>query len=67
MGWLPGDAVGKKMNFGGYAAFIKAVVGDFYFYSLHHQVGPLAIFLYKGQTNVLFVKMEGGNPQEQLA
>lgn len=67
MGWLPEDAVGKKVNFGGYTAFIKAVVGDFYFNSLHHQVGPLAIFLDKGQSNVLLVKMAGGNPSEQLA
>jgi len=67
MGWLTEDAVGKKVNFGGLTAYIKAVVGDFYFNSLHHQVGPLAIFLDKGQTNVLLVKMAGGNPSEQLA
>lgn len=67
MGWLPEDAIGKKVNFGGYTAYIKAVVADFYFNSLHHQVGPLAIFLDKGQTNVLLVKMAGGNPTENLA
>ncbi|HSJ66257.1 MAG TPA: FtsX-like permease family protein [Anditalea sp.] len=67
MGWVVEEAVGKKVNFGGYTAYIKAVVGDFYFNSLHHQVGPLALFLDKGQTNVLLVKMSGGNPTENLA
>jgi len=67
MGWSPEEAVGKKVNFGGKLANIKAVVADFYFNSLHHQVGPLALFLDKGQTNVLLIKMAAGNPTEHLA
>ena len=67
MGWSPEYAVGKKVNYGGTIAYIKAVVGDFYFNSLHHQIGPLAIFIDQGQTNVLLVKMPDGNPQQHLA
>src|SRR5690606_28363477 len=56
LGWSPEQAVGKKLNYGGSMAYVKAVVNDFYFNSLHHQVEPLGIFLDPEQANVLLVE-----------
>lgn len=67
LGWSPEDAIGKKVNFGGSIAYVKAVVENFYFNSLHHKVEPLAIFIDPDQANVLLVKMPAGNPSEHLA
>lgn len=67
MGWSPEDAIGKKVNFGGLYAYVKAIVNDFYFNSLHHKVEPLAIFIDPDQANVLLVRMPAGNPAEHLA
>ena len=67
LGWSPEQAVGKKLNYGGSMAYVKAVVNDFYFNSLHHQVEPLGIFLDPEQANVLLVKIPPGNPASHLA
>ena len=67
LGWSPEQAVGKKVNYGGSMAYVKAVVSDFYFNSLHHKVEPLGIFLDPEQANVLLVKIPAGNPAEHLA
>lgn len=67
LGWSPEEAIGKLVDFGGSMASIKAVVGDFYFNSLHHQVGPLCLVIDPEQSNVLLVKLNKGNPQEHLA
>lgn len=67
MGWSPEEAIGKKVNYGGSMAYVKAIVNDFYFNSLHHQVDPLAIFIDSDQANVLLVKMPAGNPSDHLA
>ncbi len=62
LGWAAEEAIEKRIQFGGSIARIKAVVEDFYFNSLHHQIGPLAIFIDQGQTNLLLVKLSQGNP-----
>lgn len=67
LGWSPEESIGKKVNFGGSMAYVKAVVADFYFNSLHHQVGPLAIFIDPTEANVLLVRMPVGNPVNHLA
>ena len=66
LGWTNEEAVGKKLNFGS-PTYVKAVVGDFYFNSLHHQVGPLAIMVDPEQANVILAKLPKGNPAEHLA
>jgi putative ABC transport system permease protein len=66
LGWTPEEAVGKMVE-EGVPARIKGVVGDFYFNSLHHKVGPLMIFIDQGQTNLLLVKLAKGNPADHLA
>ena len=66
LGWTNEEAVGKKLNFGS-PTYVKAVVGDFYFNSLHHQVGPLATMVHPEQANVILAKLPKGNPAEHLA
>ncbi len=67
LGWEAGDAIGKKVSFGGGIAHVKGVVKNFHFNSLHHQVGPMVIFIDQDQANVLLVKMPAGNPAAHLA
>lgn len=67
MGWEPEEAIGKIVNFGFSDARIKAVVGDFYFDSMHENIGPLGIFKDRGNANVMLVKIPSGNPSATLA
>ena len=67
MGWTPEEAIGKTVNFGFSDARIKAVVGDFYFNSMHEKIGPLGIFKDQGNANVMLVKIPSGNPSATLA
>ena len=67
MGWTPDEAIGKTVNFGFSDATIKAVVGDFYFNSMHEKIGPLGIFKDQGNANVMLVKIPSGNPSATLA
>jgi putative ABC transport system permease protein len=48
-------------------AYVKAVVNDFYFNSLHHKVEPLGIFIDPDQANVMLVRLPKGNPAQHLA
>ncbi|MDO9554117.1 ABC transporter permease [Rhodonellum sp.] len=67
LGWTPEEAVGKKLDFGDEPTYVKAVVGDFYFNSLHHRVGPMVIMVDPDQANVILVKLPKGNPTKYLA
>lgn len=67
LGWNAGEAIGRKVNFGGGMAHVKGVVKNFYFNSLHHGVGPLAIFIDPEQANVLLLRLPAGNPAVHLA
>lgn len=67
MGWEPEEAIGKIVNFGFSDARIKAVVSDFYFNSMHENIGPLGIFKDQGNANVMLVKIPSGNPSATLA
>lgn len=66
LGWTTEEAIGKKVDFGGSLAHVKAVVKNFHFNSLHHQVSPMVIFIDPDQANVMLVKMPTGNPSEHL-
>jgi putative ABC transport system permease protein len=67
LGWTSESAVGKKVNFGGSTAYIKGVVKNFYFNSLHHQVRPMVIFLNPHETNVMLIRIPAGDPSSHLA
>ncbi|WP_304518053.1 FtsX-like permease family protein [Cecembia rubra] len=66
LGWSSQEAIGKKIDFGGGLTEIKAVVSNFYFNSLHHQVGPLAILIDPDNANVILAKLPKGNPSAYL-
>jgi putative ABC transport system permease protein len=59
--WTTEEAIGRKVNFAGNLAVIQGVVKNFYFNSLHHEVGPLAIFLDQENANTLLVKLADGD------
>jgi putative ABC transport system permease protein len=67
LAWSPEEAIGRKMNFAGTPSVIQGVVKNFYFNSLHHEVGPLAIFLDQDNTNTLLVKLSEGDLNPILA
>lgn len=66
MGWTPEESIGKKVNFNGVSSVIKGVVKDFYFNSLHHRVGPLAVFIQPAEANWILIKLPAGNPAPHL-
>ncbi|MDN3203333.1 ABC transporter permease [Algoriphagus sediminis] len=67
MGWDPEEAIGKTVNLGFGMGRVKGVVKDFYFNSLHYSVGPLVIFNDPNNSNVLLLRLPGGNPAPHLA
>ncbi|WP_296702184.1 FtsX-like permease family protein [Algoriphagus sp.] len=68
MGWTVEEAIGKTINLGfNENTEVKGVVRDFYFNSLHHQVGPLVIFNDPDQANVLLIKLPEGDPSKHLS
>lgn len=67
LGWTNEEAIGKKLDFGEEPTYVKAVIGDFYFNSLHHKVGPLAIMVDPDQANIILAKLPKGNPAVHLA
>ncbi|PRY84659.1 ABC transporter permease [Mongoliibacter ruber] len=67
LGWTVEESIGRKVNYNGTLSNIKGVVQDFYFNSLHNQVGPLAIFIQPSEANWILVKLPNGNPSESLS
>ncbi|TDQ18502.1 putative ABC transport system permease protein [Algoriphagus boseongensis] len=68
MGWNSEEAIGKHVNLGYMQnSLIKGVVKDFYFNSLHHEVGPLAIFNDPADASVLLIKIPEGDPSKHLS
>ncbi len=59
LGWKPDEAIGKKMSLGeDRPGFVKGVVEDFHFESLHNPIKPLVLF--PGTWfNVVMVKLDG--------
>lgn len=67
LGWTPEESIGRKVVYNGVNSVIKGVVENFYFNSLHYQVGALGIFIQPREANWLLVKMPKGNLTENLA
>ncbi len=44
LGWSPEEAVGKKMFMGDREGFVRGVVRDFHFASMHNSIKPLVLF-----------------------
>jgi len=67
LGWTPEQAIGKKMFLGDdRAGYVKAVVKDFNFESLHHAIRPLVLFP-QTYANTLLVKLNGNDLQQTIS
>ena len=59
MGWKPAEAIGKKIFMGDQRpGYVKGIVKDFHFQSLHDPVKPLVLFP-EIRASVLLVKVKG--------
>ena len=62
LGWEPENAIGRGISKGVQVpGIVKAVVKDFHFHSLHEPITPLIIFLDRGRTNSMFIKISPGD------
>ena len=66
LGWTPENAIGKKMFVGERSGWVKAVVRDFNFESMHQTIKPLVLFP-EGRGNTLLVKMGNARIPETLS
>jgi putative ABC transport system permease protein len=67
LGWTPEEAVGKKMFLdSSRPGFVKGVVKDFHFESLHTGIKPLVLFTEIRDHGQLLVKISGADVQATL-
>jgi len=66
LGWSPEEAVGKKMFMGDREGFVRGIVRDFHFESMHNNIKPLVLFT-EIRGNNLLVKVNGKNLQETIS
>jgi putative ABC transport system permease protein len=59
LGWTSQNAIGKKMFMGGRQGFVKAVVKDFHFQSMHEAIKPLVLFTEIRSHGQVLVKISG--------
>ena len=66
LGWSPQEAVSKKMYMGPRAGFVKGVVRDFHFETLHNPIKPFVLFT-ELRGRELLVKLNGQHLQETIS
>ncbi len=67
LGWTPAQAIGKKMFMGDdRPGYVKAVVKDFNFESLHNTIRPLVLFP-EARGQKLLLKLKGNNLQQTIS
>lgn len=64
-GWSAEEAIGKELNFIGREGRIIGVVKDFHFNSLHHEIGPVCMFI--PNSNFSRITLKGEDPAALLA
>lgn len=68
LGWTPEEAIGKKMFMGTHRpGFVKGVVKDFHFQSIHKPIEPLVLFTETRGHGHLLVKVNGNNIRETIS
>lgn len=68
LGWAPEEAIGKKMFLGDHRpGFVKGVVEDFHFQSMHKVIEPLVLFNEARGHGHLLVKIAGNNVRETIS
>jgi putative ABC transport system permease protein len=67
LGWTPEQAIGKKMFMGDdRPGYVKAVIKDFNFESLHNPIRPLVLFP-EARGQLLLLKLKGNNLQQTIS
>lgn len=67
LGWTPEQAIGKKMFMdASRPGYVKAVVKDFNFESLHNPIKPLVLFP-EARGQKLLLKLKGNNLQQTIS
>jgi putative ABC transport system permease protein len=66
LGWSPEEAVGKKIFMGDREGFVRGIVRDFHFESMHNSIKPLVLFT-EIRGNNLLVKVNGKNLPETIS
>jgi putative ABC transport system permease protein len=67
LGWSPQEAIGKRMYMDGTRpGFVKGVVKDFHFQSLHQPIKPLVLYS-AYRANTILVKLSGRRMPETIA
>jgi putative ABC transport system permease protein len=66
LGWSPQEAVNKKMYMGPRAGFVKGVVKDFHFETLHNPIKPFVLFT-ELRGRELLVKLSGKHLRETMS
>lgn len=67
LGWSPSEAIGKRMFLGdGRPGYVKGVVRDFHFQSLHESIGALVLFPAEW-SNTLLIKVSGEHLPQTIA
>ena len=67
LGWTPDQAIGKKMFLGGgRPGYVRGVVKDFNFESMHQAIKPVVLFP-EHRGRVLLVKLDHSNIPETIA
>jgi putative ABC transport system permease protein len=65
LGWSPQEAINKKMYMGPRAGFVKGVVKDFHFETLHNPIKPFILFPeFRGRE--LLLKLNGQHLQQTI-
>jgi putative ABC transport system permease protein len=66
LGWSPQEAINKKMFMGPRAGYVKGVVKDFHFESLHNPIKPFVLFP-ELRGRELLVKLSGQHLQQTIS
>jgi putative ABC transport system permease protein len=67
LGWTPSEAIGKRMFLGdNRPGFVKGVVADFHFESLHQFIRPIVLFT-EDRGNELLIKLNGHQVPSSIA
>jgi len=66
LGWSPQEAINKKMFMGPRAGYVKGVVKDFHFESLHNPIKPFVLFP-ESRGRELLVKLSGQHLQQTIS
>jgi putative ABC transport system permease protein len=68
LGWTPEQAIGKKMFMGSHRpGFVKGVIKDFHFESMHKVIEPLVLFTETRGHGHLLVKVSSNNIRQTIS